>query len=170
MKTIIHACIALGLAGLSLPAFADWVEPLKGTITYPSGRTAPLDYQFAFLNDNGQTYFHAGKQKVATDSVPPNYILNMIVGKNGDLYVPEFAQGSLHGFDVRVGDHRIRIQRTAPTDSKQASLNDYRVLIDDRNMLLDTTHPTIMFEFDDTGLIGINGSGYKKDLSAKSIE
>lgn len=170
MRTIIKTCLALSFISLSMPALADWVEPVKGTITYPSGRTAPLDYKFAFLNENGQTYFHAGQQKVATNSVPPNYILNMIVSKNGELYVPEFAQGSLHGFDLRVGEHHIRITKKPTAEGEQAALSDYRVLIDDRNMLLDTTHPTIMFEFDDTGLIGINGSGYKKDLSVKSIE
>jgi len=155
---------------VATPALADWVEKVEGTVTYPSGRTAPVNYKFAFLTEQGQTYFYAGEQKVATDSVPPNYILNMIVNKEGELYVPELSQGSILGFNIRVGDQHIKIERRAAAAGEQFSVNDYKVLIDGRNMLFDTTHPTILFEFDDTGVTGINGSGYKKDLSIKSID
>lgn len=170
-QVFIQLSLALLLSAVApLTLAQQFVETFSGTLTYPSGRTEPLRYQFAFMPEQGQTYFYAGQQRVATDSVPANYMLHVIVNKQGELHVGEFSRGSLHGFEFRVGEHHVKFSRVAPEAGKAPSFEDYRVEIDGRNVLLDTTHPTIMFSFDETGIVELNGTGYKKDLSVKSIE
>src|SRR5690606_21508898 len=127
IKQLLLASACL-LASLTATA-ADWVEQGQGTITYPSERVEPLKFKFAFLNEGGQTYFYAGEQKVATDQVPPNYILNMIVNRAGELNVAEFARGNIHGFDLQLGDHRISLQRRKDGGSEDDPVSLYRIRI-----------------------------------------
>lgn len=169
MSYFVSACLGITLLGFSSFSHADWIEQGKGSLTYPSGRTEPLSFRFAFRNENGQNYFYAGNQKVATDEVPPSYTLNLIVSKSGELFVGEFAQGSLHGFDLTIGEQRVWVRKLPEDEQSDSVIGNYRVQIDNRNMLLDTTHPTVVFEFGEDGITGINGSGYKKDLSSQSI-
>jgi len=151
----------------SAQALADWKAEGSGEVIYPSGRTEPLTFGFEYKKVYDTVIFTAGKAQMRTSEMPPNYILNLFVNKQGEVYVAEFASGFFKGFELNIGDHTVSINHRKEFDEDEP-LSHLRVQIDDRSFLLETTHPTIRFEFDEEkGIADINGSGLLKDLSAK---
>lgn len=151
----------------STQTLADWKAEGSGKVIYPSGRTEPLTFGFEYKKVYDTVIFTAGKSQMRTSEMPPNYILNLFVNKQGQVYVAEFANGFFKGFELNIGGHKVSINHRQEFDEDEP-LKHLRVQIDDRSFLLETTHPTIRFEFDEEkGIADINGSGLLKDLSAK---
>ncbi|KPD22938.1 hypothetical protein [Idiomarina abyssalis] len=151
----------------SAQTLADWKAEGSGKVIYPSGRTEPLDFGFEYKKVYDTIIFTAGKSQMRTSEMPPNYILNLFVNKQGQVYVAEFANGFFKGFELNIGEHKISVNRRREFDEEEP-LRHLRVQINDRSFLLDTTHPTIKFEFDEEkGIVDINGSGLLKDLSSR---
>ncbi|HAS14309.1 MULTISPECIES: hypothetical protein [Idiomarina] len=151
----------------SAQTLADWKAEGSGKVIYPSGRTEPLNFGFEYKKVYDTIIFTAGKSQMRTSEMPPNYILNLFVNKQGQVYVAEFANGFFKGFELNIGEHKISVNHRQEFDEEEP-LRHLRVQINDRSFLLDTTHPTIKFEFDEEkGIIDINGSGLLKDLSSR---
>jgi hypothetical protein len=151
----------------SAQTLADWKAEGSGKVIYPSGRTEPLDFGFEYKKVYDTIIFTAGKSQMRTSEMPPNYILNLFVNKQGQVYVAEFANGFFKGFELNIGEHKISVNHRREFDEEEP-LKHLRVQINDRSYLLDTTHPTIKFEFDEEkGIVDINGSGLLKDLSSR---
>ncbi len=151
----------------SAQTLADWKAEGSGKVIYPSGRTEPLNFGFEYKKVYDTIIFTAGKSQMRTSEMPPNYILNLFVNKQGQVYVAEFANGFFKGFELNIGEHKISVDHRQEFDEEEP-LRHLRVQINDRSFLLDTTHPTIKFEFDEEkGIIDINGSGLLKDLSSR---
>jgi hypothetical protein len=151
----------------SAQTLADWKAEGSGKVIYPSGRTEPLNFGFEYKKVYDTIIFTAGKSQMRTSEMPPNYILNLFVNKQGQVYVAEFANGFFKGFELNIGAHKISVNHRQEFDEEEP-LRHLRVQINDRSFLLDTTHPTIKFEFDEEkGIIDINGSGLLKDLSSR---
>ncbi|MGM0905092.1 MAG: hypothetical protein ACQEVQ_01000 [Pseudomonadota bacterium] len=151
----------------STQTLADWKAEGSGKVIYPSGRTEPLDFGFEYKKVYDTIIFTAGKSQMRTSEMPPNYILNLFVNKQGQVYVAEFASGFFKGFELNIGEHKISVNHRREFDEEEP-LRHLRVQINDRSYLLDTTHPTIKFEFDEEkGIVDINGSGLLKDLSSR---
>ncbi|MBP59843.1 MULTISPECIES: hypothetical protein [Idiomarina] len=151
----------------SAQTLADWKAEGSGKVIYPSGRTEPLDFGFEYKKVYDTIIFTAGKSQMRTSEMPPNYILNLFVNKQGQVYVAEFANGFFKGFELNIGEHKISVNHRREFDEEEP-LRHLRVQINDRSFLLDTTHPTIKFEFDEEkGIVDINGSGLLKDLSSR---
>ncbi|MDV6317114.1 hypothetical protein [Idiomarina sp. HP20-50] len=146
-------------------ALADWKAEGSGKVIYPSGRTEPLNFGFEYKKIYDTVVFRAGKSQMRTSEMPPNYILNVFVNDKGQIYVAEFAEGFFKGFELNIGGHHVSITHRDEFDEDEP-LKHLRVQLDDRSFLLDTTHPTIKFEFDEEkGIANITGSGLLKDLS-----
>ena len=58
---------------------ADWRVEGKGELTYPSGRKEAINFGFSYTKHFDTHIFKAGQSQIRTDSVPPNYILNVII-------------------------------------------------------------------------------------------
>ncbi|MGM0430730.1 MAG: hypothetical protein ACQEQ2_10595 [Pseudomonadota bacterium] len=151
----------------STQTLADWKAEGSGKVIYPSGRTEPLDFGFEYKKVYDTVIFTAGESQMRSSEMPPNYILNLFVNKQGQIYVAEFASGFFKGFELTIGEHKISVNHRREFDEEEP-LRHLRVQINDRSYLLDTTHPTIKFEFDEEkGIADINGSGLLKDLSSR---
>ena len=166
MKILKYAitCIALLFSTQSL---ADWEAKGEGKVIYPSGRTEPINFGFEYKKVYDTVIFTAGKSQMRTSEMPPNYILNMFVNDKGQVYVAEFAEGFFKGVELAIGEHNIVVEHRREFDDEEP-LKHLRVRINDRSYLLDSTHPTIKFEFDEEkGIADISGSGLLKDLSTR---
>lgn len=142
---------------------ADWRVEGKGELTYPSGRKEAINFGFSYTKHFDTHIFKAGQSQIRTDSVPPNYILNVIINDEGLIYVAEFANGFFTSFDLSIGSHQVSVYTRGEFEPEKP----YRhivIEIDDRSYLIDTTHPNLRFEFDHNGISDINGSGLIKDL------
>jgi hypothetical protein len=166
MKNLKFLFVVIALL-FSTQTLADWKAEGSGEVIYPSGRTEPLDFGFEYKKVYDTIIFTAGKSQMRTSEMPPNYILNLFVNKQGQVYVAEFANGFFKGFELTIGEHKISVNHRREFDEEEP-LKHLRVQINDRSFLLDTTHPTIKFEFDEEkGIVDINGSGLLKDLSSR---
>ena len=144
----------------------EWDASGSGKVTYPSGRTEPLEFGFSYKKTFGTSVFTAGKAKMRTDEVPPNYILNVIINDQGLLYIAEFADGFFESFELNLGQHKVAIKPRRDFDEDEP-VKHLAVYIDDMSYLLDTTHPSLKFSFDENGISDINGNGLIRDLSSR---
>lgn len=147
-------------------AAADWRAEGKGQLTYPSGRKEAINFGFAYVKHFDTYIFKAGDAQLRTSEIPPNYILNVIVNDEGLIYVAEFANGFFKSFNLDIGSHTVRVYPRGDFDEEQP-FKHLVFELDDRTYLVDTTHPTLKFEFDENGISEINGSGLIKDLSMR---
>lgn len=166
---IVNALLVFTALLFSGPSFADWTAEGSGKITYPSGKTEPLDFGFKYRKVYDTIVFTAGKSQMRTSEMPPNYILNLFINKQGQVYVAEFANGFFKGFELVIDENIVKVGPRREFDEDEP-LKHLRVQINDSYYLLDTTHPTIKFAFDeDKGIVGITGTGLLKDLSTRGL-
>lgn len=164
MFKYVITCIAFLFSAQSL---ADWEAKGEGEVIYPSGRTESLNFGFKYRKVYDKVVFTAGQSQMRTSEMPPNYILNIFVNDKGQVYVAEFAEGFFKGFELAIGEHNLLIEHRRDFDEEEP-LSHLRVRINDKSYLLDSTHPTIKFEFDEEkGITNISGSGLLKDLSTR---
>ncbi|MBL4742103.1 MAG: hypothetical protein COB75_04180 [Idiomarina sp.] len=169
MKNLTSVVLIVLAALFLLPnksAAQEWDASGEGKVTYPSGRTEPLTFGFSYKKTFGTSVFSAGKAKMRTDEIPPNYILNVIVNDEGLLYIAEFADGFFQSFELALGGHKVAIKPRREFDEDEP-IKHLAVYIDDMSYLLDTTHPSLKFSFDENGISDINGNGLIRDLSSR---
>ena len=169
MRFVFSLLFVVTLSFAAVPSSAnaaDWRAEGKGELTYPSGRKESIDFGFAYVKHFDTHIFKAGEAQLRTNEVPPNYILNVIVNDEGLIYVAEFANGFFKSFDLTIGTHTLSVYPRGSFDADKP----YKHLVfelDDRSYIVDTTHPTLKFEFDENGINEVKGSGLIKDLSIR---
>ncbi|MGM0524745.1 MAG: hypothetical protein ACQEQ8_00935 [Pseudomonadota bacterium] len=143
----------------------EWTAEGNGKVIYPSGRSEALNFGFGYEQTFDTYQFKAGKAKMRTDEMPPNYILNTIINKEGLIYIGEFADGFFESFELNIGEHFVAIKPRKEFDEDEP-YKHLVVIIDDNSYLLDTTHPSLKFHFNESGIEKINGKGLIRDLSS----
>lgn len=165
-KLFIYPLLLLTVLFSNVGAAQEWDASGSGTVTYPSGRTEPLNFGFAYKKAFNTYVFSAGQAKMRTNEAPPNYILNAIVNDEGHIYIAEFADGFFKSFELTLGHHQIAIKPRRDFDADEP-IKHLVVYIDDMSYLLDTTHPALKFSFDENGISQISGNGLIRDLSSR---
>ena len=150
------------------PASAqEWRDNGEGKIVYPSGRSEPLDFAFAFEKSFDTHIFRAGAAKMRTDEAPPNYILNVIINDEGLIYIGEFANGFFKSFELTLGENHYVAIKPRREFNEERPLKHLVVYINDMSYLIDTTHPSLKFSFNEQGISDIDGNGLIRDLSSR---
>mgnify|MGYP000371510729 CR=1 FL=1 len=167
IKKLVFFCVLLfGIAASETANAKTWEAVGSGKVIYPSGRAESLSFGFAYQKSFGSYVFKAGDAQMRTDQMPPNYILNIIINKEGLMYVAEFADGFFESFELNLGDHYLAIKPRKALDESEP-YKHLVVLVDDMSYLIDTTHPSLKFIFSEEGIKDIDGVGLIRDLSSR---
>lgn len=169
MKSLVSFLFAALTLLATVPGQAiaqEWDASGSGKVTYPSGRTEPLDFGFSYKKSFDTWVFTAGKAKMRINETPPNYILNVIINDEGLMYIAEFADGFFKSFELDLGQHKVAIKPRRDFDEAEP-FKHLAVYVDDMSYLLDTTHPSLKFSFDENGISDISGQGLIRDLSSR---
>ncbi len=155
------ALVLLALSALtSISARANFNIPGTATVTYHSGSTKQIDFSFAFKKSNGSQHFIAGPYKMATDEVPEQYTLAVLITKGGNGWVQEFGQGYFKSFIYKLGKHTIEMRHSPDRDVK----GNYTLIHNGRSSLFETNTAQIVISFDNDGIKKIKLQGTTKDL------
>lgn len=157
------ACLLLTAA--TVAHAQEWTADGNGELIYPSGRSEALTFGFGYEKTFNTYQFKAGQAKMRTDEMPPNYILNTIINEEGLIYIGEFANGFFKSFELNIGDHYVAIKPRKDFDEDEP-YKHLAVTIDDTRYLLDTTHPSLKFHFNESGIEKIDAKGVIRDLSS----
>lgn len=167
MRKLLMSCVMLfGVIASQSVNGQEWDAPGSGKVIYPSGRAEDLSFGFAYQKNFDSFIFSAGEANLRTEEMPPNYILNVIINKEGLIYIAEFADGFFESFELNLGGHYLAIKPRKAFDEDEP-YKHLVVHVDDMSYLIDTTHPSLKFVFSDDGIKDIDGVGLIRDLSSR---
>ncbi|WP_111979890.1 hypothetical protein [Algibacillus agarilyticus] len=146
---------------LSFACFAEFDIPGKATITYPTGVTKNVNFNFSLKPTNGEMYFSAGPYKMATSQAPERYSIAVLLQKNDFAWVQEFGQGYFKEFDYQLGEHNIKLTKAPNRNIK----GHYELSLNGKKYLFENKTVQIVIKFNDNGIETINFEGAIKDLA-----
>lgn len=156
-----YALIVFALTALVHPfaAQADFDYPGKGTLTYPTGTTKPIEFGFAFKQGPNGYMFKVGKQEMSTSDVPSKYSIWLTLHEDKHIFVQEFAKGYFKEFEWKLGDHTIKLFKKTFKSGRRAK-GDYVLEIDGVDYNFVKKSAQIQINFTKKGIRSIDVEGF----------
>ncbi|KKO44168.1 hypothetical protein WG68_17070 [Arsukibacterium ikkense] len=143
----------------SLPALAQFQLMGKGSYTLQDGKTIPLQYGFSYIRKDGEFYFSAGKQSLTVSSLPQKYSLTLILQNENEVWVPDFVNAPLAGFEFEIADFDLKL--TQDPDLKDGRGN-YILYYDGGRYRFSRGPGQVNFVFNDEGIARVEIKGMLK--------
>lgn len=147
---------------VSLPSFAEFELPGKGVIRYSTGVEKPFNFGFAWSPVEDK--FTIGSKAYNMD-LPESYSVAITLSKDdSQVWVQEFAQSFIEGFDWEIGDHKIILRKAT---FAQPVKGNYVLSLDGVDYFLMKNNISITFNFEHRGLTSVRLEGVTKDMGTK---
>lgn len=101
--------LLLTLLVLSPTALAQFDIDGEGSLLLANGKTVEFDYGFSYYLQEGQYRFIVGRHSLNVPSVPQKYSLALILQQEKAVWVPDFINDPLHGFELTIDDYVIKL-------------------------------------------------------------
>lgn len=153
--------MVLGLL-FSCFANAEYAVEAKGKLLFPTGTQTDLDFGFSLKKSGYDYMFKAGQQEMAVAQPPEKYSIWISLGKEGTVYVQEFASNYIQEFEWQPGEHNIALKKKILKPKRAPG--DYVLTIDDIDYFFLGKQGQIDILFDSDGISAIEASGFVKDI------
>lgn len=80
-----------------------------GSLLRADGTTEQVTFGFKYFRQDGNYYFVAGQQQLVVPSVPQKYSLTLVIQKDNSVWLSEFTNDPLFGFELNMGAHKIKL-------------------------------------------------------------
>ncbi|WP_333609308.1 hypothetical protein [Arsukibacterium sp.] len=90
-------------------AWAQFEIDGEGSLLLANDRTVEFDYGFSYYLQEGQYRFIVGRQSLNVPSVPQKYSLALILQQDKAVWVPDFINDPLLGFELTIDDYVIKL-------------------------------------------------------------
>lgn len=150
-----------------LPAFAQFQLTGNGSYTLQDGKNVPLQYGFGYTRIEGQYHFNAGEQSLTVSSLPQKYSLALILQNEDEVWVPDFINAPLIGFEFEISDFKLKlIQEPELKDGR----GNYVLHYDGGRYRFNRGPGQINFMFNDEGIAQVEIKGMFKLPNTKPQE
>ncbi|MDP4535024.1 hypothetical protein Q3O60_02345 [Alkalimonas collagenimarina] len=102
--------LLLGVA-LHFPAFAYFEVEGKGIVHLKNGDSKPFTFGFSYTRRDGRNVFIVGKNSLPVQQVPQKYSLALVLHQDSYVWVNDFVDEPLIGFDFEIDGHRLKLYR-----------------------------------------------------------
>ncbi|MCC5826635.1 hypothetical protein [Alkalimonas sp.] len=107
---IVLLSILFGLI-FSFPAQAYFEVQGSGVVQLKDGTSRLVEFGFTFTRIDGRNTFIAGPHKLAVQQVPQKYSLSLVLHNSDYVWVADFANAPLIGFDFKIAGHHIKLYK-----------------------------------------------------------
>lgn len=83
----------------------------NGSVHRADGTTEPVTLNFKYFRQDGDYHFVAGQQQLVVPSVPQKYSLTVVLQKDNSVWLSEFTNDPLLGFDLKIGSQNIKLYK-----------------------------------------------------------
>lgn len=152
---------ACWLALLLVSATAQAQFNLKGKVKLDpvDGMAMEQPFSFSFQPENGAHRFTVASQSLLVNSVPQKYSLALIQQQE-HLWVPDFSDTPLKGFDLNVAGHEVLLYRDNSQKSPHFGL--FVLMVDGERYLFHRGPGQVNFYFTDNGVKEVQVKGMLK--------
>lgn len=130
----------------------------SGSVLLTNGRTEHFDFGFSYFRQDGDYRFIVGRQSITVPSVPQKYSLVLILQNNEFVWVPDFINEPLDGFEFSLQQHNIKLYK----DEKSQARGKYILQVNDERFQFSTGPGQINFYFTEQGIKEIRVEGMYK--------
>jgi hypothetical protein len=106
MKYIPLYCLLLLLAA---SCNAQFDITAAGKIHPLTGDSQPINFGFSFVRQEGTYRFIAGSQSLNVHTVPKKYSIVLILQDEQQVWVPDFSQDPVSGFELDIENYQLRL-------------------------------------------------------------
>lgn len=149
MKTLLLGAL-FGLV-LCFPAQAYFDVRGSGVVQLQDGSSRLIEFGFTYTRIDGHHTFIAGSHKLAVPQVPQKYSLSLVLHNNEAVWVTDFADVPLLGFEFKIAGHRLKLYQ----EEGLRMPGSFVIEIDGVRHHFSRNIGQIDFTFDDTGITGV---------------
>lgn len=113
----------------TLPAQAQFDIAGEGKVFLQNGSQQAFDFGFSFFRQDGTYRFIVGRHSLDVHTVPKKYSLSVILQDDKQVWVPDFINEPLRGFELQIEQYSLRLFQDPETNSRGnfiLQLNDER--------------------------------------------
>lgn len=156
---VIRYCLLL-LFFTSMPVMAQFDLDGTGSVVLTNGRTESFDFGFSYFRQDGFYRFIVGRQSINVPSVPKKYSLVLILQNEEFVWVPDFINQPITGFDFNLEQHKIQLFK----DDKSEARGKYILQVNNERFQFSRGPGQINFYFTEQGIKEIRVEGMYKPL------
>lgn len=110
MKHRLLPCLVLFFLVLISPnSYAQFDIYGEGTVQLANGQKQPFDFGFSYFRQDGQYRFIVGRHSLFVPSVPQKYSLALVLQDDKHVWVTDFINEPLTGFDLALEQYQIKL-------------------------------------------------------------
>ncbi|QBL08954.1 hypothetical protein E0Z06_05220 [Rheinheimera sp. D18] len=131
----------------------------EGKVYLTNGSTQEFDFGFSYFRQEGRYRFIVGRHNLAVHKVPKKYSLALVLQDEKQIWVTDFINEPLNGFELQLDDYRIKLFKDAK--AKDASGN-FVLQINDEQFYFSRGPGQINFYFTEDGIKNVRVEGMFK--------
>lgn len=134
---------------------------LEGTLKlhFQNGQQLTQSFPITLTREEGAYQFTAGSLRTRISSPPKKYSLSLILQNNQDVYVTDFSQSPLQGFQLDIAGQQITLSRETQA---RAAPGRYVVKLNDEIFYFSRGPGQVNFLFNDQGIAEVRIQGMFK--------
>ncbi|MDP5134491.1 hypothetical protein ORJ04_00835 [Rheinheimera baltica] len=127
---------------------------------YPvKGASQEFDFGFSYIRREGSYRFIVGRYNLTVQTVPEKYALALILQNDQHVWVPDFINEPLVGFELKIENYTIRLYQDTETNPDKAN---FVLQLNDENYYFSSGPGQINFLFSEEGIKDVNVKGMFK--------
>lgn len=156
MKFLPLFCLLLGL---SFPSQAQFDIAAEGSVTLTTGKTQAFDFGFSYFRQEGSYRFIVGRYNLTVHTVPEKYSLALILQDDKQVWVPDFINEPLLGFELAIEDYTIKL---IPNPDPEPLTGNFILQLNDENYYFSNGPGQVDFLFHEDGIKEVRVKGMFK--------
>jgi hypothetical protein len=154
---VIRYCLLL-LVFTTPSAMAQFELDGFGSVVLSTGRTEHFDFGFSYFRQEGEYRFIVGRQSINVPSVPKKFSLVLILQNDEYVWVPDFINQPITGFDFHMQQHKIQLFK----DEASHARGKYILQVNNEKFQFSRGPGQINFYFTEQGIKEIRVEGMFK--------
>ncbi len=160
MKHRLLPCLVLLFLVLLSPySYAQFDIYGEGTVQLANGKTQPFDFGFSYFRQDGQYRFIVGRYSLTVPSVPQKYSLALVLQDDKQVWVSDFINEPLIGFDLELEQYQIKLYQD---NSRVNARGGFVLQLNDERYYFNRGPGQINFLFTEQGIKEVRVEGMFK--------
>ena len=149
----------ISLLLLSPSTYAQFDIYGEGTVQLVNGNTQPFDFGFSYFRQDGQYRFIVGRYSLTVPSVPQKYSLALVLQDDKQVWVADFINEPLTGFDLELEQYQIKLYQD---NSRENARGGFVLQLNNERYYFNRGPGQVNFLFNEQGIKDVRVEGMFK--------
>ncbi|HEX5793858.1 MAG TPA: hypothetical protein VFY01_11320 [Rheinheimera sp.] len=131
----------------------------EGKVYLVKGTTQEFDFGFSYFRQEGSYRFIVGRHSLTVHTVPQKYSLALILQDDEQVWVPDFVNEPLTGFELQIEQYHIKLYQDPAANNAKGN---FVVQLNDEQFYFSRGPGQINFLFTEQGIKDVRVEGMFK--------